>query len=142
MVWSYSTWGDNHGTWPAPNGRGWHAYPVRTVRGALGTSRPAPPVTYAARGAGTRSPSVRHGGPRGVRVSRVLDGRDDARDELEEEEEVLLDAHLVRGRVRVRVMLMVMVMVMIGFGFGFGLGLGFGFGFGFGLGLGLGLGLG
>ena len=112
MVWSYSTWGDNHGTWSAPNGRGWHAYPVRTVRGALGTSRPAPPVTYAAREAGTRSPSVRHGGPRGVRVSRVLDGRDDARDELEEEEEVLLDAHLVRGRVRVRVMLMVMVMGM------------------------------
>ena len=93
------------------------AYPVRTVRGALGTSRPAPPVTYAARGAGTRSPSVRHGGPRGVRVSRVLDGRDDARDELEEEEEVLLDAHLVRGRVRVRVMVMVMVMV-IGLGLG------------------------
>ena len=33
-----------HGTRYVPNARGWYAYPVRTVRGALGVSRPAPPV--------------------------------------------------------------------------------------------------
>ena len=33
-----------HGTQYAWYGRGWYAYPVRTVRGALGASRPAPPV--------------------------------------------------------------------------------------------------
>ena len=33
-----------HGTRYVPNARGWYAYPVRTVRGALGASRPAPPV--------------------------------------------------------------------------------------------------
>ena len=39
-------------------GLGTHAYPVRTVRGALGTSRPAPPVR-----------TQRGWWPRGVRVS-------------------------------------------------------------------------
>ena len=33
-----------HSTLYVPNAQGWYAYPVRTVRGALGTSRPAPPV--------------------------------------------------------------------------------------------------
>ena len=33
-----------HGARYVPNARGWYAYPVRTVRGALGASRPAPPV--------------------------------------------------------------------------------------------------
>ena len=33
-----------HGTLYVPNARGWYVYPVRTVRGALGASRPAPPV--------------------------------------------------------------------------------------------------
>ena len=33
-----------HGTRYVPNARGWYVYPVRTVRGALGASRPAPPV--------------------------------------------------------------------------------------------------
>ena len=29
-----------------PNAQGWYAYPVRTVHGALGASRPAPPVRH------------------------------------------------------------------------------------------------
>ena len=33
-----------HGTRYVPNARGWYAYPVRTVRGALGASRPVRPV--------------------------------------------------------------------------------------------------
>jgi hypothetical protein len=33
-----------HGTRYVPNAQGWYAYPARTVRGALGASRPAPPV--------------------------------------------------------------------------------------------------
>ena len=33
-----------HGTRYVPYDRGWYAYPVRTVRGALGASHPAPPV--------------------------------------------------------------------------------------------------
>ena len=33
-----------HGTLYVPNARGWYAYPVRTVRGALGASRPVRPV--------------------------------------------------------------------------------------------------
>jgi hypothetical protein len=33
-----------HGTRHVRYGRGWYACPVRTVRGALGASRPAPPV--------------------------------------------------------------------------------------------------
>ena len=51
-----TTWGDNQGTRYVPNARGWYAYPVRTVRGALGASRPAPPVRTQRR-------------PRGVLVS-------------------------------------------------------------------------
>ena len=45
-------------------GRGWYAHPVRTVRGALGASRHAPPVrtTYPTREAGTRSLYVPNGG--------------------------------------------------------------------------------
>ena len=50
-----STWGDNQPTLAA-GVRGWYAYPVRTVRGALGANRPAPPVRTLRR-------------PRGVRVS-------------------------------------------------------------------------
>ena len=33
-----------HGTLYVPNARGWYAYPVRTVRGTLGASRPVRPV--------------------------------------------------------------------------------------------------
>ena len=35
-----------HGTRYVRYGRGWYAYPVRTVHGALGASRPAPPVRH------------------------------------------------------------------------------------------------
>ena len=33
-----------HGARYGPNAQGWYAHPVRTVRRALGTSRPPPPV--------------------------------------------------------------------------------------------------
>ena len=63
-----------HGTRYVPNARGWYAYPVRTVRGALGASRPVRPVTYPTREVGTRSPYVPHGGP-GACVSCQLSRR-------------------------------------------------------------------
>ena len=44
-------------------GRGWYAYLVRTVRGALGASRPAHPARTPTREAGTRGLYVPHGGP-------------------------------------------------------------------------------
>ena len=47
--------------------RGWYAFPVRTVRGGLGTGRPAPPVRTQ-RGRLVRAPQD----PRGVRVSLGL----------------------------------------------------------------------
>ena len=60
-----------HGTRYVRYGRGWYAYPVRTVRGALGARRPAPPVGAHLLNAGGRyaRPVRTQRRPRGVRVS-------------------------------------------------------------------------
>ena len=68
-----------HGTLYVPSAQGWYAHPVRTVRGAVGASRPAPPVRTQ-RGRLARVARTEPGRalrrPRGVRVSLDLDQLD------------------------------------------------------------------